>query len=182
MKIKELHDKENPTWELINPQGTLVSRVVLKDTQVQLIDLTLDPALSQTLLDRVISEMLQNDLICNGEDGDYYYLQNNSFIIYQLPASNKSLFKDDCKADLTEYCAVYRGSIVDEFCEQDYIGYQTDKTLCELLFKKFNLNHPRNFAGHSLSVSDIIVLVDTQNDLRAYRCKSIGFEEISNII
>lgn len=47
------------------------------------------------------------------------------------------------------------------------------KTL-ENLFTTFNINHPENYHGHSLSVSDIVKLGD-----KYYFCDSIGWKEIT---
>ena len=45
----------------------------------------------------------------------------------------------------------------------------------EKLFAKFNINHPADFRGHSLSVSDVIEL-----DGGYYYCDSFGFVELIN--
>lgn len=50
----------------------------------------------------------------------------------------------------------------------------------EALFQEFNLNHPDDFAGHSLSVGDIVVLKQ-QNQLSFHFCDSIGFAKIDEI-
>ncbi len=39
------------------------------------------------------------------------------------------------------------------------------------LFEMFNINHPHDFTGHSLSVHDIVVLGET-----SYQCMPIGWE------
>lgn len=41
------------------------------------------------------------------------------------------------------------------------------------LFRQFNLNHPEDFHGHSMSVSDVVVL-----DGRMYYCDSEGWVDI----
>ena len=46
-------------------------------------------------------------------------------------------------------------------------------SVLESLYMKFNLNHPSDFRGHSLSVSDIIEL-----DGKNYYCDSFGFVEV----
>ena len=43
----------------------------------------------------------------------------------------------------------------------------------DFLFHKFNVNHPADFEGHSLSTSDVVVL-----DGVAYYCDSFGWEKI----
>lgn len=49
--------------------------------------------------------------------------------------------------------------------------------LLEDVFAKFNLRHPEDFRGHSLSVSDVVVLTKGST-ARAYYCDSFGFKEL----
>ena len=52
-----------------------------------------------------------------------------------------------------------------------------DDAVLERIFERFNLNHPADYRGHSLSVSDIVELYDdTQNTF--YYCDSFGFTPI----
>jgi hypothetical protein len=44
----------------------------------------------------------------------------------------------------------------------------------ERLFIMFNLNHPADFRGHSLSVSDVVAI-----EGKHYYCDSIGFVELN---
>ena len=46
----------------------------------------------------------------------------------------------------------------------------------ERIYVMFNLNHPADFRGHSLSVSDVVVIGG-----KHYYCDSIGFVELKNI-
>lgn len=53
--------------------------------------------------------------------------------------------------------------------------------LLESLYEKFNLYHPEDFRGHSLSVSDIIAL--KQNDVvSCHYVDSIGFKELPQFL
>lgn len=65
-------------------------------------------------------------------------------------------------------------------------GYSEDKTVSfekeaeiadflELIFIEFNECRPKDFAGHSLSVSDVVVL-SQGNECKAFYCDSFGFE------
>jgi hypothetical protein len=95
------------------------------------------------------------------------------YYIYQLPHNNPNLFrhfKEDQEIDLGDYVPTWT----------DECGYQNDLEICEKLFEKFNLDHPNNFAGHSMSVSDIVVIVNGRDDVKAYYCDAIGFKEIKN--
>ena len=76
---------------------------------------------------------------------------------------------------LTDYEVVYEGTVDKlEFDEEN--GNSIYRTL-DYLFVLFNLNHPTDFRGHSMSVSDIIEL-----DNEFYYVDSIGFENITDCI
>ncbi|MDR2559919.1 MAG: DUF3849 domain-containing protein, partial [Oscillospiraceae bacterium] len=53
--------------------------------------------------------------------------------------------------------------------------------LLEDIFVRFNENIPDGFAGHSLSVSDVI-LVQNGDDVKAHYCDKVGFTEMSDFI
>lgn len=50
----------------------------------------------------------------------------------------------------------------------------TNKSL-DGVFSEFNINHPQDFKGHSLSVSDVVVI-----DGKAWYCDSVGWKEITD--
>lgn len=47
----------------------------------------------------------------------------------------------------------------------------------EDIYRRFNIDHPKDFRGHSLSVSDVLVLHEKGTDT-AYYVDSIGFQEL----
>lgn len=99
------------------------------------------------------------------------------FQIYQLPNGDEyhgirfegmeQLKKDGVQLNKDDYELVYEG-IVGEF--------RGNATL-EALFTQFNTDHPEDFTGHSLSVSDVVVISIDGKDT-AYFCDSIGFTEM----
>lgn len=46
------------------------------------------------------------------------------------------------------------------------------------IYERFNLYHPDDFRGHSLSVSDVIVLHKDNRDLAYYYVDSFGFRQV----
>ena len=74
-------------------------------------------------------------------------------------------YREDRVPSKDLYDVVYTGEV------------KPDDTLMvlERLFVKFNTNHPADFKGHSLSVSDVVEL-----DGKFYYCDSFGYEEIKN--
>ena len=65
-----------------------------------------------------------------------------------------------------DYEVVYEGEI-------EPAGGNDIATL-EELFTIFNVNHPKDFTGHSLSVSDVVEL-----DGVKYYCDSMGWEKLN---
>lgn len=49
------------------------------------------------------------------------------------------------------------------------------------LYEKFNINHPQDFTGHSLSVSDVVVM-RKNGESKAYYVDSFGFTELPEFI
>lgn len=66
------------------------------------------------------------------------------------------------------------GSIYDLVYEGD-----VPCTTLEDIYQMFNINHPTDFTGHSLSISDVVQIKEGANNVRAfYFCDRIGFEKI----
>ena len=62
--------------------------------------------------------------------------------------------------------------------EYIYSAPLTPETTLEGIFEKFNIDHPEDFKGHSLSVSDVIVLHQNGQDTAHY-VDDIGFSDVS---
>lgn len=49
----------------------------------------------------------------------------------------------------------------------------------ENVFKVFNLEHPKDFTGHSLSVSDIVQVINSNTEINGYYyCDSFGWKQL----
>ena len=70
-----------------------------------------------------------------------------------------------------DYKLVYKGE--EEDCDDD-----SDIDLLEYLFMKFNMNHPKDFKGHSLSVSDVVRIYNSDGMVTTYYCNDIGWKKI----
>ena len=96
-----------------------------------------------------------------------------SYEIWQLkdtPENKALLFSDYAYASLfrlteSRYDKVYEA----QAGEDDY-------TLDQIYYK-FNVNHPEGFRGHSMSMSDVVVL-DIDGKKTAWYCDSFGFKEV----
>ena len=58
---------------------------------------------------------------------------------------------------------------------------RTNQTVLEHLFEVFNINRPIDFKGHSLSVSDIVILYG-DDEVNAYYCDSYDWKNITRMI
>lgn len=113
-----------------------------------------------------------NAELCNGKDLSMKY------IIYQIEDIENVSYAfrnwDAAKSKLKfeDYKKVYYG-IDDEKIES--------KALLEKLFEEFNIDYPEDFMGHSLSVSDIVMLTDG-NRYDYYYCDTFGWVDITKDI
>lgn len=62
-----------------------------------------------------------------------------------------------------------------------YLGELEEGDTMDTLFVKFNIDHPDDFTGHSLSVSDVIVL-ENDWEQKAYYVDSVGFVELPGFV
>ena len=62
-----------------------------------------------------------------------------------------------------------------------YSGVLKDTDTLDTLYERFNIDRPTDFKGHSMSVSDIIVLCQNGQNT-AYYCDSVGFREVPEFL
>ena len=62
-----------------------------------------------------------------------------------------------------------------------YVGELSGTMTLEDIFERFNMDHPKGFRGHSLSVSDVVVLNDGEN-VTAHFIDSISFEQLDSFL
>ena len=168
--------KENFTW---NEVAKVISELIEKgeyitqediDNRIRRAKLTIDNANEHTDFTSLVHahEVLQKYGIENPP-------QDNEYKIYQLknsPENHAIRFEEYALAEKygepakpENYDLVYSGSL-DEF---------EDENKLEAIYTKFNLNRPEDFNGHSLSVSDIIVMNN-----EAHYVDSYGFVDVSD--
>ena len=73
--------------------------------------------------------------------------------------------------DLSHYEVVYEGTVDQD--PEDINEYADIENILEELFITFNVNHPVDYKGHSLSVSDIICL-----DGAYYYVDRLGYKKL----
>lgn len=99
---------------------------------------------------------------------------NYAYLIYQI--------KDPIKCDyawMSWKIAKIDINLMDYDCVYtDSIDGEDPDAVLENLYEMFNINHPLDFNGHSLSMSDIVVLFD-DNGCKWYYCDSFGWKDIT---
>lgn len=74
----------------------------------------------------------------------------------------------------TNYNCVYTGHIS--------AAGRENAAILDSLFQTFNVNRPKDFTGHSLSVSDVVVLVDAAGTEKPFYVDSFGFKEVPGFL
>lgn len=111
----------------------------------------------------------------------------SQYCIYQLPVEKEYTFRGwkEAKAhfNFSDYKQVYKGELVDaaQYGEKITPCNKDDRSVLKDLYVKFNVNHPEDFTGRSLSVSDIVAVI-RKSGTRYYYCDIFGWEDISGTV
>ena len=117
-------------------------------------------------------------------DTEKLFLENpqDAFLIYQIRRGGELdayrfmnydyLQSKGVTPERGGYDAIYNGGFMD---------YGNARTNLDMIYQRFNVDHPADFKGHSLSVSDIVAL--KQNGVvSCHYVDSIGFRELPNFL
>lgn len=117
-------------------------------------------------------------------DTEKLFLENpqDAFLIYQIRRGGELdayrfmnydyLQSKGVTPERGGYDAIYTGGFMD---------YGNARTDLDMIYQRFNVDHPADFKGHSLSVSDIVAL--KQNGVvSCHYVDSIGFRELPNFL
>ena len=110
----------------------------------------------------------QQDKNVDKPDFEIYQLKKSDENIYIRFESLERLAELGQKPDFSNYDKIYEGDMSSVNARGDTVG---DKL--EAVFVKFNLDRPEDFKGHSLSVSDVVVMDD-----KAYYVDTVGFQPL----
>ncbi|WP_300416909.1 LPD25 domain-containing protein [uncultured Oscillibacter sp.] len=109
---------------------------------------------------------------------DRYKELNNTFSIYQIRGGPETrdfrfepyyrLLATGRTVDPTNYDLVYTAPL-------------RDTDTLESIYRQFNTDHPADFKGHSLSVSDVVVLRHGDRQ-EAHFCDDVGFREVPEFL
>ena len=133
-----------------------------------------EPAISVKLLDRenweyidiFVDQDAMENLVLNGK--------SNSFAIYQLKDTEETENLQFMSMDYLERKGI---SVSKVNYDLIYTAPLEDGTNLEDIYTRFNIDHPADFRGHSLSVSDVVVLHQNGENTSHY-VDSFGYREV----
>ena len=104
--------------------------------------------------------------------------QGDTFSIYQLKQGDAAR---DYRFEPLDAIRNNGLSVKPENYEQVYTAPLTGQDSLESIYTRFNVDRPADFTGHSLSVSDIVVLHQDGKDTAHY-CDRAGFSEVPEFL
>ena len=100
------------------------------------------------------------------------------YALYQLNTESKDVPYEFMGMDFVEDHGM-EVTAVDYKCV--YSGILHDSVSLDELYSIFNQNHPADFKGHSMSVSDVVI-VNRDGDMKAYYVDSFGFADLPDFV
>lgn len=98
----------------------------------------------------------------------------STYSIYQLGLSDNT---DNLRFMSLDWLESKGFSVDRDHYQMVYARQREPGETLEDIYRRFNIDHPEDFRGHSLSVSDVVVLHENGADA-AYYVDSIGFKEL----
>ena len=155
--------------DVLSQRAASVSMLIQSGNDFPVRNMLLEVAKSNTEFSRESLEAVKK------LDAFYQEQQVPRFSLYQIEwnnpsarhlayASHKELEQQGQAVDSRNYTFVYSGAL------------SPGDTL-DSIYERFNLQHPADFRGHSLSVSDVIVLHQNGQD-QAFYVDSFGFQQV----
>lgn len=107
------------------------------------------------------------------EETQLLYMPENQFGIYQI----------DPEGNARDYMFLSHDSLEDyemrrEDYRLEYVAPLTETDTLDTIYERFNIDHPEDFQGHSLSVSDIVAM-NRDGEVKAYFVDSFGFTDVT---
>ena len=100
--------------------------------------------------------------------------EKNTFSIYQIKGGDETR---DLRFEPYDRLTAAGHRVAQENYDLVYSAELTPGTSLEDIYTRFNIDHPKDFKGHSLSVSDIVVLRQNGQDTAHY-VDSFGYKEV----
>lgn len=175
---------------IVNHAGTILTAVPLDFSEKgylrlgEEMDFTGGMASIQEYLEKMKNRELSNEIQkaenAIGRANEFLILGGHAdrYAIYQIDEASKAkAYMFMCFEFLTSH-----GMYVDG-ADYRYVygGRRSEQETLESLFEKFNLNHPENYGGHFLSISDVVV-IQRNKHAEAYYVDSIGYIRMPEFI
>ena len=104
--------------------------------------------------------------------------EQDSFSIYQIKSGDETR---DYRFEPYDRLQATGRSVDRANYDLVYTAPLDGKTTLEDIYRTFNIDHPTDFKGHSLSVSDVVVLHQGGKDTAHY-CDSFGFQQVPEFL
>lgn len=121
------------------------------------------------------TEMDLHEEMVTLEETQLLYMPENQLGIYQI----------DPEGNGREYIFLSHDFMESEEMELnredyrlEYVDPLTEADTLDTIYERFNIDHPEDFQGHSLSVSDIVVM-NRDGEVKAYFVDSFGFTDVT---
>lgn len=107
------------------------------------------------------------------EETQLLYMPENQFGIYQI----------DPEGNARDYMFLSHDSLEDyemrrEDYRLEYVAPLSEADTLDTIYERFNIDRPEDFQGHSLSVSDIVVM-NRDGEVKAYFVDNFGFTDVT---
>lgn len=129
-------------------------------------------------LDPVVQAERMENAIGRANEELYLDGKEERFAIYQLREGEEY---HDLRFMNTEYLAERDLAVEGDNYNYIYGGRLPEGETLDGIYERFNLRHPEGYEGHSMSVSDMVV-VQRDGEARAYYVDSFGFSEIDEFV
>lgn len=129
---------------------------------------------------RELSNEIQKAENAIGRADEFLFLDGHAdrYAIYQIDKESKAkAYMFMC----LEFLTSHEMSVDGADYQYIYGGRLSEQETLESLFEKFNLNHPENYGGHSLSISDVVV-IQRNKRAEAYYVDSIRYIQMPDFI
>ncbi len=130
----------------------------------------------------IIGEKTDKNRETNGKLQTFLDSSTDMYAILQLKRTNDTLYErfesyeflrsQGKEPNIDHYQVVYVAPLS---------SYTDQIAVLEELYTKFNLDHPKDFRGHSLSISDIVAL-KANGEVSFHYVDIIGFEELQGFL
>lgn len=107
------------------------------------------------------------------EETQLLYMPENQFGIYQI----------DPEGNARDYMFLSHDSLEDYEMRRvdyrlEYVAPLAETDTLDTIYERFNIDRPEDFQGHSLSISDIVVM-NRDGEVKAYFVDSFGFTDVT---